>query len=90
MSHENRLWFAECLSNFTYTFLITNIEACENDDNVHRGAVVEIGGRKFRRNLTQITREGVDMLEQHKKKFDLRFNIYMAESKGAKITRWVM
>lgn len=90
MSHEDRLWFVECLSRFTYTFLVTNIEACENENSVHRGVDVEINGRKCRKNLTQITKEGVHMLQQHRKKFDLRFNIYMAESKGAKITKWAM
>jgi len=90
MSHENRLWFVECLSGFTYTFLITNIESCQSEINIRYGVDVEIDGKKFRKNLTQITRQGVDMMQQHKKKFDLRFNIYMAESKGAKITKWVM
>ncbi len=90
MGHESRIWFVECLTNFTHTFLVTNIDSGADENSARDGVDVWIGGRAVRKKLVQVSHADILMLKKHKKQFNLEFNVFMAESRGAKITPWVM
>lgn len=92
MSHESRVFFVECLSPETYNFLVTNIEPALDETKMLVGAKVEVrsGGQPMfvEKHLILIEETGIQKLRNNKGRLGLRFNLFMRESRGAKITPW--
>lgn len=92
MGHEKRTFFVECLNIAAAQFVRENIESGLDETKLRPAAAVEIreGGRSriVRRDLTEIDQTGVTKLRNNQARLVLRFNLYMQESKEAKITPW--
>lgn len=93
MKHKKRVWYVECLNEPSYNFITKNIESCTDETALIETVVdVSLGDEKNNvfvpKRLIIIPEYGVTMLRISKKKFGLRYNIFMKESSGAKITPW--
>lgn len=93
--NSKRIWFVECLTTDTANFVANNIESNIGDTMSVSEVLVEVveKGEKVltpKNNLTQISWEGVEMLNFNRSNLGLKYNIYMKESEGAKCTPWKM
>lgn len=93
MSHEKRLWYIESLNDKTNRWVFENL-SIDRDAGIVIDAPVEIekDGKRavITKNLVEVTRNDITTLGEHEESIGLSFEVFMRESRGAKIQPWIM
>ncbi|HMP67255.1 MAG TPA: hypothetical protein PKA60_00700 [Candidatus Paceibacterota bacterium] len=93
-AHADRIWYIECLSDKTYEFVVNNIESCTDETALCKDATVStFVNRKsvvVKKDLIRIDASGIEKLNDHKRRLQLNYRLYIQESRGAKITPWIL